>query len=99
MRNSSIATGVSRQRAKGVRRLCCKLEKIHECEVFSETKWFGSVKFLMFYLFLHSGCPIPGDGEKVERSEGVGIVLDPCMAESWKESGEFSRIFEALSPC
>ncbi len=27
-------------------------------------------------------------GERVERNEGVGLVLDPNMAESWRECGE-----------
>ena len=31
---------------------------------------------------------MPGEGEKVERNEGVGIVLDPGMADSWRQGGE-----------
>ena len=36
----------------------------------------------------HSGCPVPEAGEKVERNEGGGIVLDPDMVRLWKNSGE-----------
>ncbi len=31
---------------------------------------------------LHSGRPVPDSGDKVERNEGVGIVLDP--GEEWR---------------
>ena len=55
----------------------------------SETKWFGSANYdVDGFLILHYGRPIPGQGERVERNEGVGIVLDPSMAESWRECGE-----------
>ena len=40
------------------------------------------------YLILHSGCDVPGEGEKVERNEGVGIVLDPDLADSWRQGNE-----------
>ena len=31
---------------------------------------------------------MPGVGERVERNAGVGLVLYPSMAESWRECGE-----------
>ena len=40
------------------------------------------------FLILHSGRPVPGTGEKVERNEGVGIVMDPSMVSCWKNGGE-----------
>ena len=46
----------------------------------TETKWFAQdVYDVDSFLILHSGCPVPGTGEKVERNEGVGIVLDPAI--------------------
>ena len=92
--DGSIATGVSRQGGRGVtvdRKAMLMVKQKFKMSVtgISETKWFGSAVYNVDgYLILHSGHPIPGDGEKVERNEGVGIVLDPCMAENWKESGE-----------
>ncbi len=40
------------------------------------------------HLILHSGRPVPSVGEKVERNEGVGIVLNPFMVRCWKSGGE-----------
>ena len=55
----------------------------------SETKWFGQdIYDVDGFLTLHSGCPVPGAGEKVERNEGDGIVLDPDMVRLWKNSSE-----------
>ncbi len=53
----------------------------------SETKWFGQEKYEVDVI-LHSGRPVPVGDEAVERNEGVGIVLDPVMAQIWKDSGE-----------
>ena len=52
----------------------------------SETKWFG--QDIYGFLILHSECPVAGAGEKVERNEGGGIVLDPDLVRLWKNSGE-----------
>ena len=41
----------------------------------SETKWLGQDVYGFF--ILHSGCPVPGNDERVERNEGVGIMLYP----------------------
>ena len=44
-----------------------------------EAKWFGSAVYdVDGYLIPHSGRAVPGEGEKAERNEGVGIVLDPA---------------------
>ncbi len=52
-------------------------------------KWFGNALYdVDGYLILHSGRLVPAAGERVERNEGVGLVLDPIMAESWRECGE-----------
>ena len=56
----------------------------------SETKWFGQI--IMYeiegYTILHSGHPVLaiGDTDTVERNEGVGIVLDPYLAETWRRA-------------
>ena len=39
------------------------------------------------FLILHSGRPIPSDGEGDERNEGVVIVFGPVLARVWKDSG------------
>ena len=54
--------------------------------LYSETKWFGNAIYdVDGYLILHSGHPVPGVGERVERNEGVGLVLDLSTAESWRD--------------
>ena len=42
------------------------------------------------YTILHSGHPVLaiGDTDTVERNEGVGIVLDPYLAETWRRAWE-----------
>ena len=57
-----------------------------------ETKWFGSdVWEAQGYLFLHSGRPLPKEGEVAARNEGVGIALDERATKAWKEAGEVWR--------
>ena len=43
-----------------------------------ETKWFGSDVWPAGdgFTFLHSGRPLPNDGARAYRNEGVGIALD-----------------------
>ena len=54
----------------------------------SETKWFGQDMYdVGGFLILHSGRPVPGAGERVERNEGVGIVLSTSMVRCWKDGG------------
>ena len=54
-----------------------------------ETKWFGSDIWPAGKgLFLHSGRPVPRDGETARRNEGVGIWLNADMADAWKRGGE-----------
>ena len=50
--------------------------------------FFSAVYDIDGYLILHSGRPVPGEGVKVERNEGVAVVLDPCMVKNWKDGGE-----------
>ena len=45
-------------------------------------------------IFLHSGCPLPGDQERASRNEGVGIALDEKATVAWKNAGE---VWEAVS--
>ena len=67
----------------------------------SETKWFGSDAYEVGgSLVLHSGRDVPQSGDAIQRGEGVAIVLDPWMAQSWRDSGEIwtavsSRIVSA----
>ena len=59
-----------------------------------ETKWFGKdVWQADGHTFLHSGRPLPKDGEPV-RNEGVCILLDERATAAWKEAGE---IWNAVS--
>jgi len=54
----------------------------------SETKWFGNdVYEVGGSLVLHSGRSVPQSGDPIQRGEGVAIVLDPLMAQSWRDSG------------
>ena len=60
----------------------------------SETKWFGAAVYeVEGFMILHSGRPIP-ESTPMVRNEVVGIVLDPIMATSWRESGE---VWEAVN--
>ena len=43
---------------------------------------------------IHSGRPLPSDGETATRNEGVGIALDEEAALAWKSAGE---VWEAVS--
>ena len=55
----------------------------------SETKWFGQeVYSVSNFTVLHSGRPRPEQGERVERNEGVAIVLDQQMTDAWRAAGE-----------
>ena len=60
-----------------------------------ETKWFGKdVWQADRHTFLHSGRPLPKDGEPAVRNEGVGILLDERATAAWKEAGE---VWNAIS--
>ena len=41
-----------------------------------------------WFVFLHSGRPLPANGEEAARNESVGILLDPKGAAAWREAGE-----------
>ena len=55
-----------------------------------ETKWFGSDVWPVSgnFVFLHSGRPIPSDGEQAIRNEGVGILLNGEASAAWRRAGE-----------
>ena len=60
-----------------------------------ETKWFGKdIRQADGYTFIHSGRPLPSEGESALRNEGVGIALDKRGTAAWKEAGE---VWEAVS--
>ena len=57
-----------------------------------DIKWFGEGVYEMDgFVLVHSGRPVPADGEPVRRNEGVGILLNPTMATAWRNSGECWR--------
>ena len=98
----SVAMGVARPGVRGVAVDRKAALMVHELKRFqmnitgiSETKWFGNnVYNIEGYTIIHSGRPIPGNDERVERNEGVGIVLDPKMSIAWRSSGE---VWKAVS--
>jgi len=52
-----------------------------------ETKWFGKgVYEVDGYVLVHSGRPVPANGEPVQRNKGVGILLNSTMAAAWRNS-------------
>ena len=56
-------------------------------------KWFGQdVYEVDGFVLVHSGRPIPADGELVQKTTGVGILLNPTMAAAWRDSGEYWRV-------
>ena len=62
----------------------------------SEIKWFGEGVYEVDGLVLvHSGRPVPADGEPVQRYEGVGILLNSTMATAWRNSGECWRVISS----
>ena len=50
--------------------------------------WSKYIRDRRVHTILHSGRTIPGDGDIIERNEGVGIVLDPLLADAWRRAGE-----------
>ena len=96
-----IETSLARPGGRGVtvdRKASLMINELKQFKVniagISETKWFGAAVYEVegFRIF-HSGRPIP-ESTPMVRNEGVGIVLDPAMATSWRESGE---VWEAVN--
>ena len=85
--DGSIATGMSRQGGRGVavdRKASLLVQEQRKFRMsvvgISEMKSFGNAVYgVDGYTILHSGCPVPAEGEKVQRNEGVG---------SWRDCGE-----------
>ena len=46
------------------------------------------------YTFLHSGRPLPAEGDAAVRKEGVGILLDERATAAWRQAGE---VWQAVS--
>ena len=90
--DGTIATAVARKCGRGVavdRKASFMAQEFRNFGMnivgISETKSFGQgVYHVDSFLILHSGHPVPGNDERVERNEGVGIVLDPSMMSCWK---------------
>ena len=96
-----IETSFARPGGRGVtvdRKASLMINKLKQFKVniagISETNWFGAAVYeVEGFTILHSGRPIP-ESTPMVRNEGVGIVLDPAMSTSWKESGE---VWEAVN--
>ena len=58
-----------------------------------ESRWFGKDVWPAAdgYTFLHSGRPLPEDGDVAARNEGVGILLDENAAAAWRQCGEVRK--------
>ena len=53
-----------------------------------ETKWFGkNIWNANGYTLIHPGRPLPNEDEPQRRNEGVGILLDECATQAWKDAG------------
>ena len=64
-------------------------------EATQETKWFGNdIWQAEGYTILHSGRPMPSDGENATRKEGVGLALDEKATAAWMAAG---GVWEAVS--
>ena len=73
--------------------------RVHGIDLASiqETRWFGNdVWPAGACTFLHSGRPLPQDGQPARRNEGVGIFLNAAMTTLWKRGGEQ---WQAVSSC
>ena len=81
-------------RMSGVdRKLDFLVEEVSKCRVdvadIQETKWFGSDVWTAHgCTFLHSGRPLPAEGESWKRNEGVAILLNEKLSRMWKRGGE-----------
>ena len=66
----------------------------HAVVAIQETKWFGKdVWQADGHTSLHSGRPLPKDGEPAVRNEGVGILLDErATARRLGKSGMLSAL-------
>ena len=89
----SVATVSTRRGVQVDRKVNLLVEELCHFEIsitgISETKWFGQdVYEVDGFVLVHSGRPIPADGESVQRNAGVGMLLNPAMAAACKDSGE-----------
>lgn len=79
------------------RKLDFLADELQKCRVdvagIQETKWFGNDVWPARggFTFLHSGRPLPVDGQPARRNEGVGILLNATMTKSWKRGGSTWR--------
>jgi len=48
------------------------------------------------YTVVHSGRPVPGAGHVAQHGEGVNVVFDPVLSETWRNSGE---VLNLVSSC
>ena len=91
----SVATASTRRGVQVDRKVNLLVEELRRFEIsitgISKMKWFGQdVYEVDGFVLVHTGRPIPADGEPVQRNGGVGILLNPIMAAcaAWRDSGE-----------
>ena len=97
-----IETSVARSSSRGVtvgRKVSRMVQELKKYGVsvigISETKRFGQAVYQVEgYTILYSGRPVPVESP-LHRNEGVGIVLDPALAATWRAAGED---WSAVSP-
>ena len=102
----SIATARSRQgegvlRGSVERKADLMVEELNRYNIFaasiSETKWFDcNIYEIGNHVMLHSGRASPKEGNKVDRGEGVGIVLSPSAVIAWRKGGAMPLHFDPL---
>ena len=55
----------------------------------SNIKWFGQGEYdVDEFVIVHSGRPVSGECDLVNKNEGVGIIVSPMVAAAWRNFGE-----------
>ena len=61
-----------------------------------ETKWFGCETYeVLGSVILTSGRSLPGDGEPIQRGEGVALVLRGAALKAWQRGGKQWRAWSS----
>ena len=101
MRGRETAQSRSDRRGKGTveRESTLMVWELKHYNIFvatiSEMKWFGNnIYEVEGHAILHSGRPLPGDGEQMRHGEGVSLVLSPEATRAWSQGRE---AWQALS--
>ena len=75
----SVATASTRRGVQVDRKVNLLVDELRRFEIsiagISETKWFGQdIYEVDGFVLVHSGWPIPADGETVQRNAGVCVL-------------------------